>query len=352
MWRMGLPAVLLLGLLGCSGTRSETAQQPTDKETARPAEMPASPTAGAADAEAAGAEAPAESESAANWRAEAEPAPRAARPQPAERTVRQVRTSPPPAVPGGTERATGLARSSPPPAEATLTAPETERSAREEEASEPQFAAMDETEPAPSAVNEAPAPVIPPGFARRMESPAVLPAPPPAIILPAGTVLEVRLADRLSTETNRDGDRFRVLLDRDLEVGERVVAARGSVLEGEIVEAVQPGKVKGRARLTFTLNRLLWQESSVPLRTNAISIEAEGSQKEDVKKVGVGAAVGGVLGAILGGKKGAAVGGAVGAGAGTAGVLLTEGKEVDIPRERLFSFRLEDEVELPGQAVP
>jgi hypothetical protein len=171
-------------------------------------------------------------------------------------------------------------------------------------------------------------------------------------VIPAGTVLEVRLTDRLSTELHSTGDRFRVLLDRDLESEGQVLMSRGAVLEGEIVEAVRPGKVKGRARLSLTLVRLGEVEPMPELRTNVITVEAEGSKKEDLKKVGVGAALGGALGAILGGKKGAAVGGAVGAGTGTAGVLLTEGSDVEIPRERLFSFRVEEPVEFTGWTRP
>lgn len=170
----------------------------------------------------------------------------------------------------------------------------------------------------------------------------------PSSVLPAGTVLEVRLAERLSTESHRTGDRFLAILDRDVELSDGAVIPRGTMLEGEVTEAVAPGKVKGKARLSITLERLTIQGRELELRTNEISLEAEGSAREDLKQVGIAAAVGTALGAIFGGKKGAAVGAAAGAGAGTARVLTTEGDHVEVPRERLFSFRLEEAVELAG----
>ena len=54
-----------------------------------------------------------------------------------------------------------------------------------------------------------------------------------------------------------------------------------------------------------------------------------------------------VIGGIAGGGKGAAIGAAVGGGAGTAGVLLTKGKEVEFPAETKFEFELQKDVTLP-----
>ncbi len=161
--------------------------------------------------------------------------------------------------------------------------------------------------------------------------------------LAEGTVIEVRLAENLGTETHRVGDHFRAILDRDIETESGRVIPKGSEVEGTILESIEPGRVKGRASLTFALSRLLVGDEVIPLETNPITMEAESTKGEDLKKVGIGAAVGTALGAIFGGKKGAAVGGASGAGAGTAGVLLSRGNPVKIDKERLFSFRLEKE---------
>jgi len=56
--------------------------------------------------------------------------------------------------------------------------------------------------------------------------------------------------------------------------------------------------------------------------------------------------VGAIIGGIAGGKKGAAIGAVIGGGAGTAGVLVTRGKEVEFPPETKFQFQLAQPVKI------
>lgn len=162
-----------------------------------------------------------------------------------------------------------------------------------------------------------------------------------AFWIPAGTVIEARLAETLSSKTHRIGDSFNAILEKDLKAGNRVVVPRGTTLVGKILLLEESGKVKGRARMAFALEELVYLGQPYPLETNTIELEAASSKKRDATVVGGAAAVGALIGAITGGKKGAAVGAATGAGAGTAGVLLTRGQAVEVEAERLFSFRLE-----------
>ncbi len=63
------------------------------------------------------------------------------------------------------------------------------------------------------------------------EPAAVQPPPPPEPetgMLPAGTVLEVRLAEPISTRTNRDGDELAAILDRDLKINGKVAFPQGT----------------------------------------------------------------------------------------------------------------------------
>jgi hypothetical protein len=165
-------------------------------------------------------------------------------------------------------------------------------------------------------------------------------------LLPEGTVLEIRLAEDISTRQNKTGDTFSVLLERDLEVNGEVLLNKGSILIGTIEEATAPGRVKGRAELSFSLSGISFDGQEYPIRTNTITMEAENTKGRDVATVGATTAIGAVLGGIFGGGKGAAIGGAAGAGAGAGGVLLGRGKHVELEKERLFSFRLEEAVEL------
>jgi hypothetical protein len=200
--------------------------------------------------------------------------------------------------------------------------------------------------------------VIPPAAPRRIDGesatitvpssprrPVSAPVPKPRV-LPEGTVLEIRLAEDISTKQNKTGDTFSVLLERDLEANGEVLLRKGSVLVGTIEEATAPGRVKGRAELSFFLSGISFDGQEYPIRTNTITMEAESTKGRDVATVGATTAIGAVLGGIFGGGKGAAIGGAAGAGAGAGGVLLGRGKHVELEKERLFSFRLEETVEL------
>lgn len=198
--------------------------------------------------------------------------------------------------------------------------------------------------------------VIPPSPPRRLPPAAPVATTPPVptravaqkipqtVKLPAGTVIEIRTAEMISSKTNRTGDIFGATLTEDLKVGAEVLFRRGSDVQGRLLEVIRPGKVKGRASVTFDLGEIGSHESTYALQTNAITIEAESSKGKDAAKVGAATAIGAVLGAVFGGKKGAAIGATTGGGAGTAGVLLSRGDEIEIPAERLFSFRLEEEI--------
>ncbi|HSR53711.1 MAG TPA: hypothetical protein VLV83_23030 [Acidobacteriota bacterium] len=162
------------------------------------------------------------------------------------------------------------------------------------------------------------------------------------------TPLDVRLAEPISSERNQAGDTFEALLDEPLRANGEIVAPRGAVLRGEILEAQESGKVKGRAVLRLTLRTLNVGERQYGIDTNDIEIRAKGSKKEDAAVIGGGAGIGAVIGAIIGGGKGAAIGAAIGAGAGTTAVLVTEGDEVSFETEQEFRFFLEEGLDLPA----
>ncbi len=208
-------------------------------------------------------------------------------------------------------------------------------------------------------------PIVPPSPSRRGGSGApadsslesgrntsttpVTPPPPPkptTAVLPEGTVIDVRLSDHLSSATNQVGDTFEAILDRDLIVDGQMLAPKGSRVTGKVTDVIGSGKVKGLAHMTLALSAVKVGEDRYPVSTGTISVEAENTKMRDAKTIGAGAAIGAAIGAIAGGRKGAAIGGAVGGGAGTAGVLVTKGKEVEFQPEHKFSFRLEKDVEM------
>ncbi len=169
---------------------------------------------------------------------------------------------------------------------------------------------------------------------------------PATAVVPSGHTMRVRLEESLSSRTSSAGDRFDASLDKDLVIDGHLLAPKGSRVVGRVTDAKSSGRVKGRASLAITLERIVVEGESYALNTGVMGFEADPTKKEDAKKVGIGAGAGAIIGAIAGGKKGAAVGGAIGAGAGTGAVLVTRGQEVEFGVEQAFEFELRRGVEM------
>ena len=185
----------------------------------------------------------------------------------------------------------------------------------------------------------APSPPPPPGEAPNDPAPAT-------VVLEADAPIEIRLAERIGSASNGPGDRFQANLDRPLELEGGVTIPHGSLVIGEVLESQASGKVKGRARFAIKLTQIEVEGTRHVIETNKVAFEAEGTEKEDAKKVGIAAGIGAIIGGIFGGKGGAAKGAVIGGGAGGAGVLLTKGEEVELEREQKISFRLEEDLQL------
>jgi hypothetical protein len=187
-----------------------------------------------------------------------------------------------------------------------------------------------------------PAPSEPPKVEVFRPSREARPKPEPkTVTVPAGTVLNVRLLERLTTQTNVTGDEFSATLDAPLVIDGFVIAEKGARVQGKVVEAVKSGRVKGLAQLTLALDQFKSADGqTVKVQTDSFVHEAEKSTKKDAMKVGIGAGIGAAIGAIAGGGKGAAIGAGAGGAAGTGAVLATRGEAAELPSETRLSFRL------------
>jgi hypothetical protein len=177
---------------------------------------------------------------------------------------------------------------------------------------------------------------------------AVAPAQPvvQSLEVPAGTVLEVRLDQALSTERNRAGDRFQATLEVPVDIGGREVLARGTRVQGHVTTSRPSGRLEGRAVIGITLDSVESRGQMAPIVTSLDTRASEAHKKRNIEVIGGGAGLGALIGALAGGGKGAAIGAAAGAGAGTAGAAAIGKKEVEIPAETVFRFTLKEPVEL------
>jgi hypothetical protein len=171
---------------------------------------------------------------------------------------------------------------------------------------------------------------------------APTPAPTPHIFtIAAGAPIAIYTAKSLSTKTDKDGERFVASLARPIVDDDWVVAKKGALVEGVVVNSDPGGRVKGRASMTVRLSSLqLADGRTIDISTSSYTKVAKGTKKKDAMKIGIGAGVGAAIGAIAGGGKGAAIGAGAGGGAGTGYVLATRGDPAVIPSESQLTFKL------------
>jgi len=183
------------------------------------------------------------------------------------------------------------------------------------------------------------------------------PEPPPAppaplepemieVTVPAGSVLELELLTALDTSVNRVGDKIQARTISPLYVKGKPVLAQGSYVEGRVTAVQASGKVKGKASISFTFDRLSTHTGVKEIRTTFVEKEAASQKKKDAAVIGGAAGAGALIGGILGGKKGAAIGAGIGGAGGTGVVLTTKGEEIRIPVGSEINVRLDEELVL------
>ena len=177
---------------------------------------------------------------------------------------------------------------------------------------------------APAAVSPAP------------PAPAPKPEPPPApkfraVTIPAGTSLTVTVLSTLGSSTSQIEDPGPGALAEPVVVSGHTALPKGTEITGTVTDAKSSGRVKGKALIAFRFERVRFDGENYPIQTARVTIEAAQKKGDDVKKGGAGAGLGAIVGGIAGGGQGAAIG-AVAGGAGA--VLVTKGREVEIPQVR------------------
>jgi hypothetical protein len=172
-------------------------------------------------------------------------------------------------------------------------------------------------------------------------------APQNRVTVPAGTRVLVRMVDSIDTTKQKVGYRFTASLETNLQVGNRVVAPRGTTVYGQLESASSAGRMSGSSELTLQLTDIVINGTAHPLLTNDYSIRGSGEGSNTAKKIIGGAGLGALIGGIAGGGAGAGIGALVGGGAGTAVAASKKGEQLSIPSETLLEFRLQQPAALP-----
>ena len=173
-------------------------------------------------------------------------------------------------------------------------------------------------------------------------------AVPATLLVPAGTKLPLVLHNAVTTRNAHAGDPVYLETLFPIVLNDRIVVPAGSYVQGEILEAKRPGRVKGQGEVRIHLTTMILPNGYTvkfdAIPTNAGTGGSETTAKEGeikgdtdkasdagtvIKTTGVGAGVGGIAGRSAGS---AGIGAGAGAAVGLATVLLTRGPELELPR--------------------
>ncbi len=170
------------------------------------------------------------------------------------------------------------------------------------------------------------------------------------ILIPVDTELIIELIGDINTDKSKAGDRFQARIVSPSEIN-------GALVEGKITKVLKPGRVKRRAEIQLSFDRIQLSETRwsnfsailtevLPVKgDNVRKVDVEGtiagqsSLKGDVIKVGATTATGTIAGAIIGGPVGAAVGAGVGAAFGVGAVVVERGKHVNLTNGQQLRIR-------------
>jgi len=185
--------------------------------------------------------------------------------------------------------------------------------------------------------------------------------------VPSGTRLPLILDNAVTTRNAKPGDPLYLETLFPVVIDSRILIPAGSYVQGEILEAKRPGKVKGTGEIRLRLDSMILPNgyavdfNAVP--TNTGTGGNEGTDKEGnihgdsdkgtdagtiLKTTGAGAGIGAIAGQ---GAKGAGIGAGAGAAVGLAAVLLTRGPELELPRGTTVDVILDRTVYLDASRI-
>lgn len=162
----------------------------------------------------------------------------------------------------------------------------------------------------------------------------------PSPTIPAGTVLQVRVIENLSSAKAQAGQIFHGTLTEPVVVSGKTLYAKGADVTGRVVSAKGSGRLNAPGILVLTLTSVSDSAHTTNLKTDPFEIKGQSHTKSNVTKIGGGAAAGAIIGALAGGGKGAAIGAGVGAAAGTGVAAATGKKEASVESEAILSWRV------------
>jgi hypothetical protein len=156
--------------------------------------------------------------------------------------------------------------------------------------------------------------------------------------VPAGSIVPVIFTSEISSASAKPGQRFQAYLGSDLLANGRLIASKGTRVNGRVVNAKAGTGMGGAPQLDLELTDIQIGSQVYALGTSELSLSAKGAKPG--KKIAGGALLGAGLGAVIGGGEGAAIGAAAGAATGTAAAAASSGNQVSAAAGSTQAFSL------------
>jgi len=187
-------------------------------------------------------------------------------------------------------------------------------------------------------------PPPPPAPKPAAAAPAPRPAPPPpperkSVVVPAGTIINVRLTQAIDADKSEAGQTFKAIVDDPVSVNGAIVIPRGAGAVLQVAQLEQAGSMKGSDKITLKMNAFSLGGMVYDVSTTYVQSKGKSEGKKTTRRVGGGAGLGAIVGGIAGGGEGAAIGALVGAGAGAVASAV-DTDHLKLPAETRLQFQL------------
>jgi len=162
-----------------------------------------------------------------------------------------------------------------------------------------------------------------------------------SVQIPSEGLFKLELLSRISTDTNKKGDKFSCRVIEPAEFSNAIVS-------GEIVKIKASRKVGGSSEISLSFGKIALPDGRITkFGAQAVEIEnanagdggkaddegnvkGKSTRKQDALKIAAGGIIGAVIGGLLGGRAGAVLGATIGTAFGTTTVLSTNGPSLDL----------------------
>ena len=180
----------------------------------------------------------------------------------------------------------------------------------------------------------------------------------------AGTELQFRLSETLTTSRNHGGDRFSAVVNHAVMMNGQTLIPAESLVEGRIMQVKRPGRFRGVGRMRITADRIslpsgrsyevsaqlvdVYMAEGVRVGDDEGTLKGPSSHRRDAMGAAVGGAVGAGVGALTGAVGTGLLGGAV---VGWVSRFATRGQDLVLPAGTELAFELTRPVQISQQGL-